>query len=79
MKTISFQYMNHNGKSAMRTVDVESVGFVMGPRISYQPGWAITGRCHDKNARRTFYLDRIEFGEEFNELKHYTLLDLKKG
>lgn len=60
MITVTFKYLNHHGKLAERTVDVDSVEFVRNPGFQYQPGWFISGRCHTNNARRSFALSRIE-------------------
>jgi predicted DNA-binding transcriptional regulator YafY len=60
-KTLTFKYLNHNGKISVRTVDVEELEFDFKPGYGYQPGWAISGFCHDKQARRTFFLSRILF------------------
>lgn len=75
-KTISFEYMNHNGKRSMRTIDVDRVEFCMEPGFGYQPGWAVSGRCHEKNARRTFFLSRIVFPEPEKGIRHIPLLTL---
>lgn len=59
MATITFNYLNHKGVTAERTVDVDAVEFHRNPGFDYQPGWFISGRCHAKNARRSFALCRI--------------------
>lgn len=59
MKTISFKYLNHRGKTDERTIDFEALEFIREPGFGYQSGWFISGRCHTKNARRSFSLNRI--------------------
>lgn len=59
MTTVKFTYLNHHGKEAARTVDVECLEFQRSPGYGYQPGWFLTGHCHDKDARRSFALSRI--------------------
>ena len=74
---ISFDYLNHNGKTAKRTVTVDAVEFFSKVHFGYQPGWYISGFCHDKQARRSFALSRIIFdGSEFNHAKIFKLLVL---
>lgn len=77
MATITFKYMNHNGKLAERTIDVDSVEFIGFASLGYQPGWFISGRCHEKNARRSFALSRIVLPDDFPDAKHPTLALLK--
>jgi predicted DNA-binding transcriptional regulator YafY len=62
-KTISFTYLNHNGKKAERTVDVETVEFLKNPGFGYQSGWFVSGFDHEKKARRSFSLGRIILDE----------------
>lgn len=69
MATVKFKYLNHRGVTAKRTVDVDSVEFIGVSNFGYQPGWFISGRCHDKNARRSFALSRIVFEEDFSDVK----------
>lgn len=64
MKPLSFTYINHNGKKSRRTINPETLEFDFKPGYGYQPGWAISGYCHDKEARRTFFLSRIIFDDE---------------
>lgn len=64
MTTITFKYLNHRGVTTERTVDVDSVEFLHNPGFNYQPGWFISGRCHTKNARRSFALNRIELPDD---------------
>jgi len=59
MITITFDYMNHNGKLSGRTVDVDSLEFLTKVGLGYQPGWFISGYCHTKKARRSFALSHI--------------------
>lgn len=63
MTTIRFKYLNHRGEIAQRTIDVDAVEFFRDPAFGYQPGWFISGHCHDRNARRSFALNRIIIGE----------------
>lgn len=72
-KTITFTYINHAGKRAERTVDVETLEFIKDPGFGYQGGWFISGRCHDKNARRSFSLSRIVLPDS-ETLKIFTLM-----
>lgn len=59
MITVSFAYNNHRGVSEARTVDVWSIDFRRNPGFGYQPGWFITGHCHDRKAIRSFALSHI--------------------
>ncbi|QJD54353.1 hypothetical protein [Aminobacter phage Erebus] len=63
MATISFRYKNHRGEISIRTVDVDSIEFLhmrkVNPKYGHQPGWFISGRCHTKDARRSFALCNI--------------------
>lgn len=59
MITISFYYKNHRGSIEERTIDVESLDWLSAPDYDYQPGWFITGRCHDRDAIRSFALTHI--------------------
>lgn len=59
MKTINFKYRSHRGVIEDRTIDVDMVGWLHNPGYGYQPGWFISGRCHDRNARRSFALSHI--------------------
>jgi predicted DNA-binding transcriptional regulator YafY len=56
---VKFTYLNHHGKKEVRTIDPESLEFIKNPGFGYQPGWFLSGRCHEKNARRSFSLNRI--------------------
>lgn len=58
-KTISFNYRNHRGKVENRTIDVDRVEWLARPGYDYQPGWFISGYCHDRKARRSFALTHI--------------------
>lgn len=64
MTTMSFEYLNHRGKQELRTVDVECLEYFSNPAFGYQAGWFISGRCHTKNARRSFALSRIIIPED---------------
>lgn len=57
--TITFNYLNHRGETEERTIDVAAVEFQRNPGYGYQPGWFISGFCHDRKARRSFALNRI--------------------
>jgi hypothetical protein len=59
MITWTFLYLNHRGETKERTIDVECLEFIPESNYGYQPGWFISGRCYDKNARRSFALSRI--------------------
>ena len=73
--TISFKYLNHRGKLAERIVDVDSLEFIREPGFGYQSGWFISGQDHEKDARRSFSLDRIIMDEE-NVPRIFKLLNL---
>lgn len=73
-QTIKFTYKNHRDVVAERTVDVEHLHFIKEPGFGYEPGWFISGFCHDKQARRSFSLANIERGEA----RFFMLLDLNK-
>lgn len=73
MTTITFKYLNHRGKTAERTIDVDAIEFILRPSFGYQPGWFISGRCHDKDARRSFALNRIILDDEITP-RHYVLM-----
>lgn len=75
--TITFKYLNHRGEHADRTIDVEAVEFIREPGFGYQSGWFVSGRCHDKDARRSFALNRILFNDQEQVPKIFTLLNLK--
>jgi hypothetical protein len=77
MTTITFIYQNHRGETGPRTIDVDRVEFIREPGFGYHAGWFISGICHDRQARRSFALDRIVMDPE-NIPKFYTLLDLSK-
>lgn len=59
MPTIKFVYKNHRGEIKQRTVDVLSFDYNPNPGFGYEPGWFITGFCHDKKAMRSFALENI--------------------
>lgn len=59
MITVSFAYNNHRGVTEARTIDVYSLDFLTKPGFGYQPGWFLTGRCHARNATRSFALSHI--------------------
>lgn len=63
MTTISFFYKNHRGEVAERTIDVDSIEWQNNPGYDYQPGWFISGHCHDRDARRSFALSHIVLPE----------------
>ncbi|QWY83380.1 hypothetical protein [Rhizobium phage RHph_X3_2] len=74
---ISFKYLNHKGVTATRTITVDAVEFFGKANFGYQPGWYISGHCHDKHARRSFCLSRIIFDDdEFNHKHFYRLVTL---
>jgi hypothetical protein len=58
-KTISFKYRSHRGVVEDRTIDVETIEWLAKPGYDYQPGWFISGRCHDRGARRSFALSHV--------------------
>lgn len=64
MATVTFDYLNHRGVTSKRTIDVDAVEFLTRPGFNYQPGWFISGLCHDKKARRSFALSRIQLPED---------------
>jgi predicted DNA-binding transcriptional regulator YafY len=77
MPTIQFLYLNHAGKLSGRTVTVDSVEFHRNPGFGYQPGWFISGFDHDKAARRSFALSRIQLPEEEGSNKTFRLMNVK--
>lgn len=74
--TVQFRYLNHHGKMALRTVDVDSVDFQLHPGLGYQSGWFISGFDHDKQAHRSFALSRIILDAD-SPPKRFVLLSLK--
>ncbi len=72
-KVVSFVYLNHKGVKAKRTVDFECIEFIQHPGFDYQPGWFMSGRCHDHNLRRSFALNRIILPEDEHRLS-FTLV-----
>lgn len=74
-KTITFTYLNHSGKKARRTIDVDSIEYQNFPGFGYQAGWFVSGFCHDKQARRSFALNRIIMTED-SPPKVFKLLEL---
>ena len=60
----TFTYLNHAGKKSVRTIDVECVEFIRSPGFGYQSGWFLSGFDSEKQARRSFALDRIIFDDE---------------
>lgn len=69
--TVTFDYKNHRGEVRTRTVDVDAVEFLhmrkLDPKYGYQPGWYLSGRCHDKDARRSFALCNIILPNDVRE------------
>lgn len=63
MKTLSFTYKNHNGITSVRTLDAESIDYRKSPGYDYEPGWFVTGYCHDRKAIRSFALNNIVIPE----------------
>lgn len=61
---VSFDYLNHRGIVKKRTIDVECLEFIREVGFNYQPGWFLSGRCHEKDARRSFALSRIVFDDD---------------
>ena len=59
IQSVKFKYLNHRGEVRERTVTPDSIEFVRDPGFDYQPGWFLSGYDHDKQARRSFALNRI--------------------
>jgi hypothetical protein len=75
--TVTFVYTNHRGITGERTIDVDSIEWHQEPGFGYQPGWFISGRCHEKDARRSFAMSRIMLGHHNEKPPHfYQLLNL---
>lgn len=66
MKQIQFLYQNHRGEIKLRTVIPDSIEYITkpDPTYQYQGGWFLSGLDVDKNARRSFKLDRIVLRED---------------
>lgn len=62
---IEFDYLNHNGHTSTRHIEVDSVEFHHRPGWGYQPGWFVSGWDFDKHSRRSFSLSRIIIPEHF--------------
>lgn len=60
---IQFGYTNHRGETAKRTITVDAVEYVHRPGYDYEPGWFVSGWCHDRQARRSFALSKIDLGD----------------
>jgi len=60
MNPIQFNYLNHRGEKALRTVTPLSVEYIAAPGFNYQPGWFLNGFCHDRQQTRTFAFTNIE-------------------
>jgi predicted DNA-binding transcriptional regulator YafY len=60
---VTFDYMTHRGTVEKRTVTVRGVDWTDNPGYNYQPGWFLTGHCHDRDAMRSFALNRIVLPE----------------
>lgn len=59
---VKFWYKNHRDEIRERTVTVDSIEFVRDEKPDYKHppnSWVLSGYDHDKNARRSFLLDRI--------------------
>lgn len=55
----SFLYKNHRGEIAGRTVTVHGLDYMVAPSFGYDPGWFLTGYCHDRKALRSFALNNM--------------------
>lgn len=77
MTTIAFNYLNHKGIISERRVTVDSIEFIFGIHYGYQPGWFVSGYCHEKKARRSFALSRIVFSDSWPQDKIFKLLKLE--
>lgn len=60
---VAFDYLNHKGETRRRRITPDAIEFLAAPSFGYQPGWFLSGHDLDKNARRSFKLDRIVFDE----------------
>lgn len=49
-----FEYTNHEGKVATRTVVGGRIHWLDAPGWGYAPGWFLTGNCLDRMATRSF-------------------------
>ena len=78
MPTLKFDYLNHNGKLAERTVRVETLELLISPDYGYQPGWFLTGFCFTKQARRSFALSRIVIDEDLPKTRVLLSFSLKE-
>ena len=78
MATVKFKYKNYRGEVQNRTIDVDSIEFLhaakLDPKYGYQPGWFLSGWCHEKRARRSFALCNIILPEyDHNDNCFYNL------
>lgn len=73
---IKFKYLNHRGEVAERRVAVKGLEFCYNPNYGYQPGWFLRGFCMDKQADRSFALNRIELPEVPTGAGHAALFTL---
>lgn len=56
-----FRYLNHRGELTERHIRVDALEFLFRPGYGYQPGWFLSGHDLDKDARRSFSLNRVHF------------------
>jgi predicted DNA-binding transcriptional regulator YafY len=73
---IKFNYLNHRGEVSERKVGVIGVEFNYNPNYGYQPGWFLRGFDLDKQAERSFALNRVQLPETPEVLGRATLFTL---
>lgn len=56
---VKFDYRNHRGELAQRTVAVGALEYINKPGYDYKSGWFLSGYCLDRKARRSFALANI--------------------
>lgn len=61
--TIKFHYRNKRDEITERTVQPMSLDFNFDPPEPFRPGWCLTGFDVDKQAVRSFFLERIRISE----------------
>ena len=72
---IEFTYRNHRGQIEQRRVDVDSIEYIRDPGFHYQPGWFLSGKDLDRDARRSFALTHIILPEH---TPYYKLLKFRE-
>lgn len=61
--SVTFQYTNYKGVTALRQVKPLALMFIRAPGFGYQPGWFLHALDLDKNEERSFALSHIKLPE----------------